>query len=1099
MKMRELSREERLLNARKKLEKFRNSQGRLQNASAGAQSDQVANEGQNPPNTLSTVNAANALPPAVINHCVTDAQDSGAHYQFTPTTQFSPDVQQFSLPSPSCAFSSPPLTTAASVEYMPHGPANRQEYVNNGQNSVPSGDSYSLGDRQLASYDVYPNIDATNSTQNCHSGMPTGATEVAAQISQHIKHLVSHSPPFDSGGGGGMSTDSVITLNASQPDQALTGYRVLANASPSALSHQSLPAVLSAPTANSAASTEYYRHRVPSSVSALSADRPAYSPSVTPVGQFASTSATPILIRELQQRNVDLATLLEQRNETHDRAVAQVAALREQLQRERLSADEKRASLETATQRELAKARDQVRAHAQTVGALIAEKTELQAKLTHTERLAEQRLKELEETNLKLRETKQRVKAVEEEARLASSNSQNVDIAKQEAMRQLERCRENLEREKEARNSLQSELRETEARLFARELDVSKLTLSVEDLKRQLEVAVAFSNNRGLLPNQTPASAPASLECARCEALKARIHDLESGSTHSTAERHRLESHYKACVTELEKQNGDLQFRLQTVTESKAEIQKTLEELRRQMTEKESQLTDVVSELERLKLVSVQQQSVGNSAAATTDVANQQAIAAAVSPAKEAEEAQRLDEEAIVNSELYQKLQALCNSLQREATQAGQKVAETEERLAEVESRLQDQAQVLATANSERAALSRAVDQNRKIKEHLTALQNALDIVSAEKDDISEELTRLRGLTAEQSEALRTTEGSLASANAKCAELEAEVSRLLDATQPVQPKLPNPTTPSTASPTDCHDAAVSVVAHCQNSTTQTVDESCASSTTTTQTDSDVKKLEESITGLQNELTESRTAYAQLEARFLAISERLSRSDEKNSRLEATVAQLEMESSTIGEYITLFAHRRMLATKRARLREALLARLVRDRRTLRKRLSTLMASAAAGEVTNDVSASADEHHDHSHAVPDHHCESPLPASDALQRFREELSNFLADLDNAEPVDLNRQDAEQTGVDDEEVALADASRPPEPKGAFGTNDVRMAEEEEGDALSHRSAASLRRARTESATNGVPFNLEDQLRLLAVHDCPHCECCSGSLLVV
>ncbi|KAL7057004.1 hypothetical protein AAHC03_018956 [Spirometra sp. Aus1] len=1072
--MRELSREERLLNARKKLEKFRNSQGRLQNASAGAQSDLVAIEGQNTPDALSTVNAANALPSAVINHCVTDAQDSGAHYQFTSTTQFSPDAQQLSFPSPSCAFSSPPLTTAASVEYMPNGPATRQEYVNNGLHSAPSGDSYSLGDRQLASYDVYPSIDATDSTQNCQSGMPTGATEVAAQISQQIKHL------------------------------ALTGYRVLANASPSALSHQSLPAVLSAPTANSAASAEYYRHRVPSSVSALSADRPAYSPSVTPVGQFASTSATPILIRELQQRNVDLATLLEQRNETHDRAVAQVAALREQLQRERLSADEKRASLETATQRELAKARDQVRAHAQTVGALIAEKTELQAKLAHTERLAEQRLKELDETNLKLRETKQRVKAVEEEARLASSNSQNVDIAKQEAMRQLERCRENLEREKEARSSLQSELRETEARLFAKELDVSKLTLSVEDLKRQLEVAVAFSNNRGLLPNQTPASAPASLECARCEALKARIHDLESSSTHSTAERHRLESHYKACVTELEKQNGDLQFRLQTVTESKAEIQKTLEELRRQMTEKEAQLTDVVSELERLKVVSAQQQSLGNSEAATTDVANQQATAAAAaSPSKEEEEeAQRLDEEAIVNSELYQKLQALCNSLQREAAQAGQKVVETEERLAEVESRLQDQAQVLATANSERAALSRAVDQNRKIKEHLTALQNALDIVSSEKDEISQELTRLRGLTAEQSEALRTTEGSLASANAKCAELEAEVSRLRDATQPVQPKLPNPTPSSTVSSTDCHDAAVSVVAHCQNSTTQTADgNSALSTTTTTQTDSDVKKVEESVTGLQNELTESRTAYAQLEARFLAISERLSRSDEKNSRLEATVAQLEMESSTIGEYITLFAHRRMLATKRARMREALLARLVRDRRTLRKRLSTLMASAAAGEVTNDVSVSADEHHDHSHEVPDHHhCESPIPASDALQRFREELSNFLADLDNAEPLDLNHQDAEQTGVDDEEVALADASRPPEPKGAFGTNDARIATEEEGDALSHRPPASLRRARTESATtNGVSFNLEDQLRLLAVHDCPHCECCSGSLLVV
>ncbi|VDN14060.1 unnamed protein product [Dibothriocephalus latus] len=221
----------------------------------------------------------------------------------------------------------------------------------------------------------------------------------------------------------------------------------------------------------------------------------------------------------------------------------------------------------------------------------------------------------------------------------------------------------------------------------------------------------AFSNNRGLLANQAASSTPSSLNCARCEALKERIHDLESGSTHSTAERNRLESHYKACVAELEKQNGDLQFRLQTVTESKAEIQKTLEELRRQMTEKEAQLTDVVSELERLKLVNVQQQQQQQQplSSSATDAENQQSTTV-VPPKKEEdeEEKQRLDEEAIVNSELYQKLQALCTSLQREAVEAGQRVTETEERLAEVESRLQDQAQVLATANSERAALSRA-------------------------------------------------------------------------------------------------------------------------------------------------------------------------------------------------------------------------------------------------------------------------------------------------------------------------------------------------------------------------------------------------------
>ncbi|VDM05131.1 unnamed protein product [Schistocephalus solidus] len=239
---------------------------------------------------------------AATKPCPADPEDSGAHYQFTPATQFSPVVQQFAPPSPSCAFSSPPPT---SVEYMPNGLDNTQEYVTDGKNSVSSGDFCNSGVSQTSSYGVYSDTAPTNSTQSCHFGMPTGATEVAAQISQQIKHLVSRSAPLDpdlSGGGAGISTDSAMTTLSTFPsDQSLTYYRRMADASPSALSHQSLPAVLTSSTSGAAANTEYYRHRVPSSVSALSADRFTYpSSSVTPVGQFASTSANPILIRELQ-------------------------------------------------------------------------------------------------------------------------------------------------------------------------------------------------------------------------------------------------------------------------------------------------------------------------------------------------------------------------------------------------------------------------------------------------------------------------------------------------------------------------------------------------------------------------------------------------------------------------------------------------------------------------------------------------------------------------------------------------------------------------------------------------------------------------------
>ncbi|VDN28623.1 unnamed protein product, partial [Dibothriocephalus latus] len=194
-----------------------------------------------------------------------------------PTTPSSPVAQQFAQPPPPCAFSPPPPT---SVEYMSNG---LQEYANNGQYSAPSGDSYNLGVIQTSSYSVYSDTASANVPQNSHAGMPTGATEVAAQISQQIKHLVSRaSPPQpDLSGGVRMSTDSTqgFTPNNSQTD------RILANASPSALSHQSLPTVLS-----SGVAAGYSRH---SSVS----ERSTYPASIAGVVQFASNSASPILIR----------------------------------------------------------------------------------------------------------------------------------------------------------------------------------------------------------------------------------------------------------------------------------------------------------------------------------------------------------------------------------------------------------------------------------------------------------------------------------------------------------------------------------------------------------------------------------------------------------------------------------------------------------------------------------------------------------------------------------------------------------------------------------------------------------------------------------
>ncbi len=57
------------------------------------------------------------------------------------------------------------------------------------------------------------------------------------------------------------------------------------------------------------------------------------------------------------------------------------------------------------------------------------------------------------------------------------------------------------------------------------------------------------------------------------------------------------------------------------------------------------------------------------------------------------------------------------------------RLSETQESLTSAEARLADRDEVLVQATSERTALSRAMEQNVRLKEQLTALQGALDHV----------------------------------------------------------------------------------------------------------------------------------------------------------------------------------------------------------------------------------------------------------------------------------------------------------------------------------------------------------------------------------
>ena len=191
---------------------------------------------------------------------------------------------------------------------------------------------------------------------------------------------------------------------------------------------------------------------------------------------------------------MELAALLEQRNERHDRSTATVASLRDQLHRLQLSSEEEKRNLEVSTQRELAKARDQVRAHSQTVGALVAEKTELEARLKHLERAGEERSRELQSLTAARSEALAKLREAQDTIQLAESSAAHSETAKTEALRQLDQWRTEAKRENDLRKRLEVEVRSREERLARLEDDMKRLALANADLNRQLEVAMVISN-----------------------------------------------------------------------------------------------------------------------------------------------------------------------------------------------------------------------------------------------------------------------------------------------------------------------------------------------------------------------------------------------------------------------------------------------------------------------------------------------------------------------------------------------------------------------------------------------------------------------------
>ncbi|XP_069369573.1 golgin subfamily A member 2 isoform X3 [Paralichthys olivaceus] len=373
--------------------------------------------------------------------------------------------------------------------------------------------------------------------------------------------------------------------------------------------------------------------------------------------------------------------------------------LTDQLQKERKEF-EQRFSKEQGAMRE------QLQVHIQTIGILVSEKSELQTALQYTQHAARQKTGEAEELNSRLQATKQRVSELERT--LSSVSAQQKQFEKHN--KELEKERDNLRLEVFRVNNVSDESKQQTSELSEQLKLTSKengaMRLEVEDLRKRLEIADLMLQQFSSQSDPSSANQQVQLLLDEKQQLETQNHQLMESIGQLKTERD--------CYAEQIQEEG-------RVWKDKTEqlltqVSLVAEERDRNINRVQELEASIIELQNAAALLSKERELQGN----------------AETPSSGPSESELALQESL--DRLQQEKQALAAQYQaqlRDNEQLSRMCAEQETRLGEMERQVESQTQegedrrrMLEDVQSDKATISRALTQNRTLKDQLAELQN---------------------------------------------------------------------------------------------------------------------------------------------------------------------------------------------------------------------------------------------------------------------------------------------------------------------------------------------------------------------------------------
>lgn len=414
-------------------------------------------------------------------------------------------------------------------------------------------------------------------------------------------------------------------------------------------------------------------------------------------GENVISSSSP----EVESRYQDLSAALDSSNLTNQQLGAKIEELKQQNQDVLDHLDKERKNFEQKLSKEQGSLREQLQVHIQTIGILVSEKSELQTALSFTQQAARQKGGEVEDLVMRLQSTRQRV--TELERTLSSISSQQKQLEK--LNKELEKERDNLRletlRNGKSSDELKQQNSELSEKLNALLSENTAMRLELGDLHKKLEMAELmiqqFSNQTGA----PDVNQQLRMVIEERDQLGAQLTQMSDSLQQLGAERDQY-------VEKLREEGAVWQERVRQLSEQIQTLSQEKESARVQVEQLETRVTELL-------------------------------LASAVEPADSEPSAPQGPSEAEVTlqqevEQLHQEfleLQSRYQAQVQDNSQLSRLNQEKEEQILELEKTLQrqseddvDKQQILENMQSDKATISRALTQNRQLKEHLAELQN---------------------------------------------------------------------------------------------------------------------------------------------------------------------------------------------------------------------------------------------------------------------------------------------------------------------------------------------------------------------------------------